>query len=204
MEKNTGIHKLFSFALGYKVFQHIISKPTSHKKFLEDYILKPKSKRFLDVGCGPADILSKLPGDICYIGVDYSKNYIENAKNNYGSTGEFYCMGVKELKNLKKEPFDMIYCNGLLHHLDDSEVTQLFSDLKPLLAEGGKIVTIDGCYIKDQNIIAKFLLNMDRGKNVRFQNEYEALVKPYFANVKTTILFKQLRLPYNHIIMEIS
>ena len=42
----------------------------------------------LDLGCGPGELLPYL-GDVHYIGVDVSEEYIASAKESFGTRAEF-------------------------------------------------------------------------------------------------------------------
>ncbi len=98
--------------------------------------------------------------------------------------------------------FDIVIAQGLLHHLDDDEVMRLLRTAKALLIPGGRLITIDGCYVTGQSKIARFMLSMDRGQNVRTTEAYKALTTGIFQEVHSTIRHDMLQLPYTHIIME--
>lgn len=57
--------------------------------------------------------------------------------------------------------------NGLIHHLDDSSVIKLLKRVKLLLKPSGQVITLDGCYIAGQSILARKMLDYDRGKYIR-------------------------------------
>lgn len=80
----------------------------------------------------------------------------------------------------------------------------LFDTARAALAPGGRVVTLDGCYVTGQSRIAKFFLAHDRGQFVRTQDGYEKLAKRVFGRVKTHILTDLMRIPYTHIILECS
>ena len=98
----------------------------------------------------------------------------------------------------------MIMMNGLIHHLDDSEVINILSVAKSTLKDTGSIVGIDGCYKNNQDIISLWMLDNDRGKFVRNRIEYELLYKKVFNNI-----FMELRndisyFPYSYLIWKLS
>ena len=204
MEKTRGIYKILRYSFIYSVYQNCVIRPNKQIEFVNNFILKQKFQSFLDVGCGTASILTMLPHNIKYVGIDCNDNYIKKARDLFGDIAQFYCIDANNIQKLNLNSFDVIYCGGLLHHLEDEEVLELFKSLKSVLSTNGKVITIDGCYKKNQNFIARTLLNSDRGKNVRFENSYKALAKKIFSNVKASHLSKQLRLPYDHIVMELT
>src|SRR4051812_32007526 len=61
--------------------------------YLDEYVRPCPKERVLDIGCGPADILSFLP-EVNYTGVDISPEYIESAKAKFGAKGRFLCGDV--------------------------------------------------------------------------------------------------------------
>lgn len=80
---------------------------------------KRKFETVLEVGCGVGASSYYLEGKYNnYIGVDYSSQFIELAKNRYGKEGvEYRCSNIKDLK-LEKIP-DLILGVGVLHHITD-------------------------------------------------------------------------------------
>jgi len=73
----------------------------------------------LEIGCGVGATSSYLEGIyINYIGVDYSKEFIELANQHYSKVNvEYYCSNIKELK-IDKE-LDLVLGIGVLHHISD-------------------------------------------------------------------------------------
>jgi hypothetical protein len=46
--------------------------------------------------------------------------------------------------------------------------------------------------------------SLDRGHFVRTKDAYLALVQPYFKNVEVTIYNGMIRIPYSHVVLEMS
>ena len=61
--------------------------------------------------------------------------------------------------------------------------------------KNSKLLTEDPILVKNQNIIARFLINRDRGLNVREKKEYLSLLKPHFKYLNAQIT-NQLFIPY--------
>ena len=156
---------LLSIPWIYSAFQNIVGA-NKLRRFYTDVHLRVEPKmKVLDVGCGPAEILNFLP-EIDYTGLDLSEFYIFAAKNKH-IKHTFICPDVNYLIEKRMGKFDLIMANGLLHHLDDQTVMALISSVHKLLSNGGRFVTIDGCYTQKQSILTKFMLNNDRGDFVR-------------------------------------
>ena len=193
-QKTKGIYSLLSSAWFYMIFQKIMSGTYRRRKIVEKYIKKEKVK-ILDIGCGPAEILDNLK-NVKYYGYDINPNYIEYAKKKYfGAEYNFYCkkFSSKEISKLPK--FDFIILFGILHHLKDTEAKFLLKLLKKVLKKNGTILTQDPIIIENQNIFARFLIEKDRGENVRDKKNYIQLFRNNFRSIKTEI-FKQKFIPY--------
>jgi SAM-dependent methyltransferase len=164
-----------------------------------EFIQATAGERVLDVGCGTADVLSVLP-DVDYVGFDISRRYIERARARWGQRGRFYAqpLDASTLKSLGK--FDLILATGLLHHLRDDEVSALLETLAVGLKASGRVVTVDGCYVEGQNPIARFIINRDRGENVRTPHAYAALVRKSFTDVRGWLIHRTW-IPYTYWIM---
>src|SRR5262249_28158914 len=156
------------------------------------------------VGCGPADILDFLPGDISYVGVDYEASYIEAARNKYGRRGQFICRSVDDLVAEDSKRFDIVLATGLLHHLNDEQCLHLLDVARQALKDDGRLITLDGCFRKGQSPIARLILKNDRGQYVRRQEEYLALAQESFPFVLGTLHEDYLRVPYSLFIMTSS
>ena len=67
---------------------------------------------------------------------------------------------------------------------------------------GGRLITFDGCYGDGQSKVAKLIVGMDRGQNVRDRNGYETLARGIFSDVKVHVRHDMVRIPYTHIVLE--
>ena len=184
----------------YSLFTNLVGGRRSCHRFVKDHIHPNIGDKILDIGCGPGNFLEFLP-EVDYVGFDASPSYIEAAQRRFGNRGRFFCELVTR-NTLQGENFDLVLSNGVLHHLNDEEASQLFELAYSVLKPGGRLVTEDGCYVPGQSAIARYLLRLDRGRFVRDKEGYENLAKLHFTDTKTTIRHDLLRIPYTHIIME--
>jgi cyclopropane fatty-acyl-phospholipid synthase-like methyltransferase len=197
----SGIRSALSLPRIYNIFQSLIRKNHSTNYFVSQYLKPAPNERVLDVGCGTGRYLEFMPNDVDYTGVDLSSQYIEFAKNKYKSRGTFICGDVSQMPNLKGA-FDLVYATGLLHHISDENAVKLFQSVQPLLSPNGRFITLDPTFIDNQSPIARFIIKQDRGQHVRHSSMYVELAKKIFNNVESEILNDFLRIPYNHIIMQ--
>lgn len=183
----------------YSSFQKLTGALQARIKAVERLGIRP-GDRILDMGCGPADILEYLPKDVNYTGLDNNKNYIKSAKKHYKDRGYFFCDDINDdLLNdniIEKNSFNIILAFGILHHLPDDQAVRLFELARTFLIKGGKLITFDGCFTREQTLMTKLILKLDRGNFVRTEEEYAELANYHFADVKTEIATKVLHIPY--------
>jgi len=195
-----GWRSILKFSWIYDFFQALMGADKGYKAISEDFIRAKQGDKVLDLGCGTAKILEFMP-KINYIGFDINQKYISYAKNKYGSNGIFHC-GYAEVANLKNyPPFDIVIIIGVLHHLNDESVHGIYRLASEALRKGGRLITIDAVYIPNQNKIARFLISLDRGRNVRTMEGYQQLTNAHFKNNQLTVRH-QTFIPYTHIVIE--
>jgi 2-polyprenyl-3-methyl-5-hydroxy-6-metoxy-1,4-benzoquinol methylase len=170
-----------------------MSATSIREKIVRKYITK-NNVNVLDIGCGTGEILESLP-KVKYFGYDINPIYINDAKKKYKGLGNFFFKKFtnKELKKLPK--FDHVLLLGILHHLNDAEVNALMLLLKKTLKKKGNIITLDSIFSKEQNPIAKLLIKMDRGENVRTKDGYLRLIENHFKKINSKV-YHQKFIPY--------
>ncbi|WP_204346405.1 class I SAM-dependent methyltransferase [Psychroserpens algicola] len=185
----------------YWSYQKLVGGDRARRLFIKNQVRPQVGQKILDIGCGPGNILDYLP-EMDYYGFDVDPEYIEAAKKNYGDRGTFICANASEFKVSEPHSFDVVIATGVIHHLNDSETKRLFEIAAEALKPNARLVTFDGCYIKGQHIISKYMLKFDRGKFVRTQESYEALAGHSFSKIDSTIDESYFRIPYTSIFME--
>ena len=193
---------LLKYSFFFKNFKGIIGSNRLTRRYVEEYIKANIGDHILDIGCGNGDILNFLPSGIFYNGIDTNNNYIENAKKKFNGKGSF--INDKFSKDLIRNysNFDIVMANGLLHHLNNDDVNDLFESSYKALKKGGRLLTLDGCYSVDNSKIVNLILKSDRGKFVRTKEDYFKLARQTFKKIKISIRKDLLLIPYCHIIME--
>jgi cyclopropane fatty-acyl-phospholipid synthase-like methyltransferase len=199
-EKSRLLYGLLGRSLGYRSFQGMIGARAARERTARDYFQIKPGMRVLDLGCGTADFLEVVPDAVSYTGIDFNERYIDQARQDYGHRGTFLVKDVNDLRD-DEDRYDLIMAQGLLHHLDNEECKALLVASRNLLAPEGRFMSLDGCYTENQNPIARFLLNRDRGGHVRAEREYADLASAAFSQVQTTLINDLLRVPYTHVLM---
>ena len=199
--KQSGIARLLDVPRVYSWFANCIGGD-ARSAYTREYVRPVPGQRIIDIGCGPADIVSELPSGVEYVGIDMSPEYIDAARARFGDRASFHCQSISSELGARLGRFDIAMANGVLHHLDDAHALELLKLARAALAEGGRLVTLDGCYIPDQPAIARWLLKMDRGRHVRAPAAYVELARRAFGTVVPYLRQDLLRIPYTHLIME--
>ena len=199
-----GVRSVLSNPTVYRLFGQMIRKTSGGRTaFLREYVRAKIGDHILDIGCGPGDIVQYLP-DVEYVGFDASQEYINAARSRYGNRATFICEQVSTKTLEENSSFDIVTAIGILHHLDDVEALQLFHLAQVALKPGGRLVTIDPCFVEKQSLWARYIISKDRGKNVRTTEAYLAIASQVFSTVAVSIRHDLLRIPYTHIILECS
>jgi ubiquinone/menaquinone biosynthesis C-methylase UbiE len=104
----SGIRSLLENPFLYNFFQNIIGPEKSRNVILNEYIKLQSGMEVLDLGCGPATILANVSHKISYHGLDFQKEYIENAELKFDKsiypTYHFTCADITtfDFSSLKK------------------------------------------------------------------------------------------------------
>jgi SAM-dependent methyltransferase len=202
-QRTGGLWKIFSSPAMYQWVQNLLGRRT-RELFVEQYIRARPGDFLLDVGCGTGEIVEYLHDDIQYVGIDFSQEYINFALRRNHKQAHFICGDVADVDYSRYGRPDIILAEGLLHHLGDEEVCALLQKIKKVINISGRMVSIDPCFTAKQNIMARTIMRLDRGKNVRSLDSYHSLANRYFDTIKSEIRADLLSLPYSHCIMECS
>jgi SAM-dependent methyltransferase len=174
-------------------------------KAFGDYLDFSSINKIFDVGCGPGHISAKIPPSIDYIGFDSDERYIRFANARFGGPKRrFYNRLFDRTAAAEYGNPDLIMMNGLLHHVDDDYVRILLLNAYNALNPGGIVFTHDPCFINGQNPIARYLLESDRGKFIRTEEGYRALLPSEFGKVDVNIRNDIARVPYTFIITRLQ
>jgi len=101
------------------------------------YLERLQSKQsLLDLGCGNGRLLTGIKVPIAYLGLDFSKNMISEARRLHPGK-KFIAADITRSSTWKKlGRFDAIFCIAVLHHIGDRKdqvfiLEQMINHLKP-------------------------------------------------------------------------
>jgi SAM-dependent methyltransferase len=198
-ERNDGLYSALTHPSFYSAFQRLMGADALYRNFVRDYVRARPGDRVLDIGCGPAQLRAHLP-DVEYIGWEPNPHYVAKARATYAGRGEFHVgfFGPAQARSLA--PVDIVIVSAVLHHMDDSQATELFALARESLKPGGRVVTLDNVFIPGQNPLARLLIGLDRGRHVRTAEGYETLARGSFEHVRGAVL-EQAFPPYTYFFM---
>jgi SAM-dependent methyltransferase len=201
-QSTRGLYSILSLPSAYSLYQSLVGGLRGRERVIREIVRPGPGERVLDIGCGPGDVVDYLPPGTRYVGFDESEAYVSAARQRYGDRAEFYCERVGEKTFEARGEFDVVLAFGILHHLDDPEALELFRLAARGLKPGGRLFTLDGCYVPGQSRFARWMLDMDRGKNVRTEEEYLRLARAVCGEVTPVIRHDLFRIPYTLLILE--
>lgn len=137
LKKKTGkvygkFWKKFSYKENIDAKKYILERFKNFKSFNKNFF---KNKKIIDVGCGGGRYSNalRLLKAKQVIGVDFGDDGLLTAKKNYNFKNiSFQKQDVLNLK-YKKNTFDIVFCNGVLHHTSDFKkgIKELYRVCKP-------------------------------------------------------------------------
>lgn len=180
----------------YQLYQEAGGFFSARVKAILEYIEIGPHARVIDIGCGPGYIVKYLPCGVDYIGFDIDEPSIAFARAHFGAIGRFEGRPFDAQAAKTLAPADIVMMNGVMHHISDSELTEILVHARSALKDDGVLFTLDGCYTMRQSWIAKWLLDNDRGLHVRDEAGYRKVLEGVFNRVDLHIRDDLSRIPY--------
>jgi SAM-dependent methyltransferase len=190
-----GIRDLLAFVPLYLALQRVLGAHRLRYRCIEELGLQP-GDRVLDVGCGPAYYLERLPPGVRYVGFDTSARYVEYARRRFGGTGaDFRCEAFSERHLADLPAVNAVMLLGLLHHLSDQDSRDLLGLARRALAPGGCVISVDTCVEPGQGRLSRWMSRNDRGGYVRTPDQFAALARHSFDVVEGRVVSGVTRIP---------
>lgn len=195
--------KALASPIVFDTYQALVGAPGCHRRFIHDMVKPMPGERILDVGCGVGTSLRYMPDSIDYLGVDISEAYIARARADHGHRARFICADITTLDATALGTFDRAFSFGVLHHLSDDVAAQAVKFVRRVVKPGGIFVSIDPCHVPGQHLVAKLIIENDRGEYVRDPAGFERIISS-LGQVHTEIYSDLLRIPYTQIVMRVQ
>jgi ubiquinone/menaquinone biosynthesis C-methylase UbiE len=199
-QRISGAYRLITIPSIYKGLMFSLGADKAITRYVNEALQPRRGMKMLDVGCGPANVLSYLP-PLDYTGIDLNEKHIAYARQRHGNRGRFIVGNAADDLKQEEKAFDLINVSALLHHLADREAISLFASLTRLLKPNGRIVTIDNVWLPKQRVAVRLINYLDSGINIRTPEGYLGLLNGMGLDIHTLILKDLLRIPYDHFIM---
>lgn len=150
----------------------------SEKKVIFKELPDRFSKKTLDLGCGTG-VFSPFFGPD-YIGIDISERYIKYACQKYNKN--FLVADARALDFIDQS-FDIIFVNGVLHHLDDKTVLEVMKEMNRVLRLNGRALIMEN--ILSGTFSSKLIAKLDAGEYIRIPDDYRKLLTKHFKIANT-------------------
>lgn len=180
----------------YHLLQSAFGSFQARVTTLREYAPLQAGDRVLDIGCGPGHIVNHLPSGIEYHGFDIDEPSIRYAQGHFAAKGKFYCTAFTDDVASTFNGVRAVIMNGVLHHLSDEEADAVLVSIKRCLRPDGYVFTLDGCLHPGQRGLHRWLHEHDKGKFVRDEAGYRAILTRAFPIVDTHIREDLCRLPH--------
>jgi len=174
-EDKTIIEKLARQPFLWDIFEFIFGADKQKQILYRSKI--NKRCKIMDFGCASGNT-TKAFLDFDYTGIDLDKDSILFAKQKWSGFKniKFKCLDILSNHNMGK--FDLILFAGTGHHLNDPQLKNIFYALSKNLKPKGEILYFDTIKpSKNDNIITKWLCDIDRGKNIRTIEQTKKIIK---------------------------
>jgi SAM-dependent methyltransferase len=184
----------------YLLYQSIVGGIRARRICLRDYGKPTPGMVVIDIGCGPGYTAKWLP-ESRFFGFDVCRSYIDYATRKFGRHAVFHCdlFSQRSVSMLPKA--DLVLMMGLLHHLPDEECVSLLRLARSAMKDGGKLLTLDGCYRDGQSRIARYFLDSDRGEYIRTPESYIRIARSVFGEVVPSVRDDLFFIPYTCMVL---
>lgn len=171
--------------------------------------LSPKNKNVVDIGCGGGIYTSAFVemGAKSVVGIDKSKQYIEDNKEEYKAANLSFSVGDALQTDLKGKCADIVFERALVHHLSKEEQDQNAMECHRILKPDGVLAVQDRTIedVEENNpktwirstLFEAFprLIEFERDRRPSRNNYLEILEQWGFSNV-TIVPFLEVRKKY--------
>jgi len=171
----------------YNLLQGLVGGSRDRAEFIRTHVVFQPDDKVIDAGCGTGSALEFLPA-INYFGFDPNPDYIRLAQSRYEGRGEFFC-GDASSPRVRQlaQGADAFLSLGVLHHLTDQQIDEILSLARSCLRPTGCFIFYEPCFSAKDDWVGRLFMHLDRGRNIKTDQAWRALVSEYFATVEENI-----------------
>ena len=184
----------------YLLYQSIVGGIRARRICLRDYVKPTPGMVVIDIGCGPGYTAKWLP-ESRFFGFDVCRSYIDYATRKFGRHAVFHCDLFSQQSVSMLPKADLVLMMGLLHHLPDEECVSLLRLARSAMKDGGKLLTLDGCYGDGQSRMTRYFLDSDRGEYIRTPESYIQIARSVFGEVIPSVRDDLFFIPYTCMVL---
>jgi SAM-dependent methyltransferase len=96
---------------------------------------------------------------------------------------------------------DVVLAKGVFHHVDDDEAKKILEFAYRALKDNGRFIFYEPCYLIWQSGISAYFMSLDRGQNIRTEQQWKELASSIFPVVSTNVVTGVHRLGIRHVCM---
>jgi SAM-dependent methyltransferase len=193
------IYSLLTPGFAYSGYQAIIGAGSFRRRFLDRPDVFTSGSLVLDIGCGPGES-SKEIQQTRYVGYEPNPRYVERAKREYGTWGEFHCGDAMDVP--ADFHCDTVLLMAVLSCVPDNVLRYTLETARRVLLPGGVLLAHDGVYANGQSKGSKFMLDIERNSHIRHLDEYRTAVTEFFPESTFTLKANAYRIPYSMVLVE--
>jgi SAM-dependent methyltransferase len=201
--EKAGIHNILKSPYVYNFVENLLGAERASDIFLSEYIRPKENSVVLDFGAGTGAIYEKLKStsNLIYFAIEPNPAYVKQIEQRFDKNSKHLALAgtIDKLPELGKK-FDKILLIAVLHHLDRELIDIVLRELPKYLNKEGELITLDPIKHKSQNLIAKLLIALDRGKSIMSIEEYQKVLLKHNKDFKIYIRKDLLNVPYSHVI----
>lgn len=171
----------------YNLLQGLVGGCRDRAEFIRTHVVFRPDDKVIDAGCGTGSALEFLPA-IKYFGFDPNPDYIRLARSRYEGRGEFFCGDASSprVRQLAQEA-DAFLSLGVLHHLTNQQIDEILRLARSCLRPTGCFIFYEPCFSAKDDWVGRLFMHLDRGRNIKTDQAWRALVSEYFATVEEDI-----------------
>ena len=197
------IRKILNYPFFYTLYAKLIGRVAFSKRYAETYVKAKSGQKVLELGSGCGHLIPYLPEDIDYLGCDFSQKYIDYCKRKFPKRNFLY-QDITEPVKFDKT-YDIVFSEGVMAGLTDEQIKKMIDNIKNNTDEHSTIILSDMDYKKENSAFTNFLLEHERGTNLRGKNDYIKLFEEAGLKINEIIYIKKAYIiPYPKVLFVCS